>query len=73
MYQDIFTWEILGKIKAGQIVNVTDRMKGETLYVNGMTVNEFAELMNEAENDKIGRFHFYVYTKEVSNGNPESA
>ncbi len=64
MYQDIFTWEILGKIKSGQIVNVTDRMKGETLYVNGMTVNEFAELMNEAENDKIGRFQFYVYEKQ---------
>ena len=64
MYQDIFTWEILGKIKSGQIVNVTDRMKGETLYVNGMTVNEFAELMNEAENDKICRFQFYVYEKQ---------
>ena len=64
MYMDIFPWEILGKIKSGRIVNVTDRLKGETFYVNGMNVNEFAELMNDAEADKTGRFQFYVYEKQ---------
>lgn len=67
MYQDIYPWEILGKIKSGQIVNVTDRLKGETFYVNGMNVNEFAELMNDAEADKIRRFQFYVYEKQEEN------
>ena len=73
MYMDIFPWEILGKIKDGQIVNVTDRLKGETFYVNGMNLNEFAELLNEAEKDAIGRFKFFVYEKGDNNGNPESA
>lgn len=74
MYRDIFVFEVMQYIKTGQVVNVTDRQKGETLYVNGMNVQEFAELIMQAENDETNRFKFYVYeSKEAINGNQKHA
>ena len=74
MYRDIFVFEVMQYIKTGQVVNVTDRQKGETLYVNGMNVHEFAELIMAAESDETNSFKFYVYErKEASNGNQKSA
>ena len=64
MYREIYAFDVMNYLKSGQVVNVTDRQKGETLYINGMTMNEYASLMKEAENDKTGRFNFYGYEKE---------
>ena len=64
MYRDIFACEVMQYLKTGQVVNVTDRQKGETLYVNGMNVREFAELIASAENDNTNRYKFYVYEEE---------
>ena len=72
MYRDIFACEVMQYLKAGQVVNVTDRQKGETLYVNGMNVREFAELIASAENDNTNRYKFYVYEEE-NNENKESS
>ena len=63
MYLDIYPFEVIEKICAGYIVNCTDRQKGETLYVNGMNVHEYAELLMLAEKDKTNRFKFFIYDK----------
>lgn len=73
MYIKIYPFDVMTYLKSGHVVNVTDRQKGETLYVNGMNMNEYASLMKEAEADKTGRFDFYVYEQEDNNENKESS
>ena len=63
MYRDIYPWEIMPLLKSGQIVNVTDRQSGETLFCNGMQVSDFADILTKAENDKENRYQFFIYEK----------
>ena len=63
MFRNVYPFDVVHLIKSGQIVSVTDRQTGETLYCNGMQVSDFAALLNAAENDKANRYQFFIYEK----------
>lgn len=72
MFMCIGLWEIMNYIESGDIVSCTDRQKGETFYVNGMVVSDYAELIKAAKADKISRYEFFVYMKKEETSHENS-
>jgi hypothetical protein len=64
MYRDIYAFEVADKMKSGMVVCCTDRLKGDTFYMNGLTASEFFMFMKDAEADQTNRFQFYTYEKK---------
>ena len=64
-YEVIFPFEVIEKVRKGEQVNVVDREKEELWNVNSLTLDEFAEILNAAENNVL-RFEFWI-RKETKN------
>lgn len=59
MFKDIYSFEALDKMSAGEIVKVFDRNTGEIVTVNDLTVLEFALMIRQSETEK-GRYVFFA-------------
>lgn len=64
MYIDIYLWDVANEMKSGKIVCCTDRQKGDTFYLNGLTAQEYYLFMDEAMRDQTNRFKFFTYKKK---------
>ena len=64
MYHNLYAFDVSEAIRSGKIVCCTDRMKGDTFYLNGMNAQEYHMFMAEAMRDRTNRFDFYTYEKE---------
>ena len=67
MYRKIYAFEILERLEDGLLINCTDRQRGETFFLNGMTVTDCLALIAEARADNTNRYDFFVYEKETEN------
>jgi hypothetical protein len=57
-FKEIYSFNALDEIKAGELVYVVDRREKEVIFVNAMTVSNLCRLLESTEKGR------YVFWKE---------
>lgn len=65
MYQEIYPFSVEGAIKQGAYVRVVDKAHGRVFPCNDMKVEDFYDLIREAEKDATNRYLFYVRVEKT--------
>ena len=58
-YKILYAFEVMNKVRNGEQVSMVDREEEELWNVNSLTLEEFAEILNTAENEP-NRYEFWI-------------